>query len=481
MSSYQSFKETNSVSRLLVVDDEPSISWGLKRLGESLGHQVVAVSSAEQALEEAAKGRFDAVVLDVRLPGRDGLSAMRDLRERVGEAPIIVMTAYGDLQTAVDAVRRGAFEYLVKPFDLDRAQQVIERALAHRSREAAPPSEVSQATGFIGKSPAMQEVFKHIALAANSEAGVLITGESGAGKELAARAIHRFSRRGQGPFVPVNIASLNPSLAESELFGHVRGAFTGADQATAGLLVQANGGTLFLDEVADIPLSIQVKLLRVLDQEEVYPVGGREPIKTDFRVISATHQDLLDNTQDGSFRHDLYFRLCSFQLKLPPLRERVEDIPELAKYFLRQLARGDEQHPPRLSVEALAELQRRPWRGNVRELRNALEHAAILARGATIMAEHLPPPALPAPAPEGGSESDTEKIAEQIRRWTTARLRADDAEGNLHEQLLAVVEPPLFREALRRHRGQVAAAARELGLHRTTLKKKMEQYGIQAE
>lgn len=469
------------MARLLIIDDEPSITWGLKRLGESLGHEVTGVSSAEQALEAAKRSQFDVVVLDVRLPGRDGLSAMSNLRDLVGDAPIIVITAYGDLQTAVEAVRRGAFEYLVKPFDLDRAQQVIDRALEHRSSSGAPVPEAPQVAGFVGKTPAMQEAFKHIALAAASDAGVLIIGESGVGKELAARAIHRYSRRAAGPFVPANIASLNPSLAESELFGHTRGAFTGADQARTGLLVQAHGGTLFLDEVADIPPEIQVKLLRVLDQGEVYPVGGREPVRTDFRVISATHQNLLAKVEDGSFRHDLYFRLCSFQLALPPLRERVDDIEDLAEHFLRQIAAGSEERRARLSTAALAELKRRPWCGNVRELRNALEHASTLARGGVIGPEHLPPPAPLTIVQRQAAQTDTSKIDSLIRAWAADRLRAGDAEGTLHEELLSLVEPPLFREALLRHHGQVAAAARELGLHRTTLKKKMEQYGIDSE
>jgi two-component system nitrogen regulation response regulator GlnG len=237
---------------------------------------------------------------------------------------------------------------------------------------------------------------------------------------------------------------------------------------------------LFLDEVAEIPLAIQVKLLRVLDQGEVYPVGSREPVKTDVRVVSATHQDLLRKVEDGSFRHDLYFRLCSFQLRLPPLRERREDIEALAEHFVTQMAGGGDRRR-RLSPEALAELRRRPWHGNVRELRNALEHAATLAQGGIIGPEHLPPPiAVPAVAPANEND-DRAKIQTFVARWTAERLQFGDAQGDLHEQLLALVEPPLFREALRRHHGQVAAAARELGLHRTTLKKKMDEYGISGE
>jgi two-component system nitrogen regulation response regulator GlnG len=465
----------------LVVDDEPSIAWGLKRLGESLGHEVVAVSSAEQALDAVQQGAFDAVVLDVRLPGQDGLSFMPELKERLGTAPIVVITAYGDLPTAVEAVRRGAFEYLVKPFDLDRVQHVIERALNQPLAAPASSVELPKSTGFVGRSPVMQEAFKHIALAASTDAGVLIMGESGVGKELAARAIHTFSRRAKGPFVPVNIASLNPALAESELFGHARGSFTGADQARTGLLAQAHGGTLFLDEVAEIPLEIQVKLLRVLDQGEVYPVGSREAVKTDFRVVSATHQDLLKNVEAGEFRHDLYFRLCAFQLHLPPLRDRPEDIAELADHFLAQMADSSNDRRLGLSSEALAELKRRPWRGNVRELRNALEHAATLARGGIIEAEHLPPPVSFQPPETNAAKSETETIRRAIAQWASNQLQSGDATGNLHERLLALVEPPLFCETLRRNHGQVAAAARELGVHRTTLKKKINEYGIEAE
>ncbi|MEE3219118.1 MAG: sigma-54 dependent transcriptional regulator, partial [Planctomycetota bacterium] len=333
--------------KLLVVDDEQTICWGLQRLGEGLGHEVVTASSAEEALELVADQRPDVIVLDVRLPGMDGLEAIGEFRERLGDVPIIIMTAYGDLNTAVTAVRNGAFEYLVKPFDLDQVKSAVARAV-HIEQDADDRElpKIQSIGDLIGKTPAMQEVFRRLALAAAADANVLVSGESGTGKELAAKAIHRYSRRANGPFVAVNVASLSPSLAESELFGHVRGAFTGADQTRTGLLVQANGGTLFLDEVADIPLPVQVKLLRALEEGEIAPVGSSDKVPTNFRVVSATHQHLLGNVKDATFRHDLYFRLCAFQIDIPPLRERREDVRELTDYFLSQLASSDQLSRP---------------------------------------------------------------------------------------------------------------------------------------
>ncbi len=465
------------MSRLLVVDDEPSICWAFSRLGQSLGHEVVTASSAEQALDIVVRQPPDAVVLDVRLPGLDGLTAMQQLRQRCGEPPIIVITAYGDLATAVEAVRQGAFEYLTKPFDLQTAERAVRRALA-RGPQPAPARGPENVAGLVGRSPVMQEVFKRIALAAAADASVLLCGESGTGKELAARAIHRYSRRADGPFVAVNLAALSPALAESELFGHVRGAFTGAEHERTGLLLQAHGGTLFLDEVADIPLPAQVKLLRALEHGEVLPVGASEPVKSDFRVLSATHQELLARIRDGQFRHDLYFRLAAFRIDLPPLRERSDDIGELAAHFLAS-ATPSRASALGFSAQTLAELQRRPWYGNVRELRNAVEHAVIVARGGSLEPEHLPPPAPPVwPAAPSAELALEVRLAELVRQWAEQQLGKSADEGQLYDTLLRLVEPPLLEAALRRHRGQCAGAARTLGLHRTTLKKKLDQYGV---
>jgi two-component system nitrogen regulation response regulator GlnG len=461
-----------------VVDDEQSICWGLARLGKSLGHDVVVASSAEQALDCAHERRPDVIVLDVRLPGMDGLSAIEHFHDQCGKVPIIVITAYGDLPTAVDAVRRGAFDYIAKPFDVDKVKSVLIRALASRPGEVTM-AEPLHVEGMVGRSPAMQEVYKQIALAAGSDASVLLTGESGTGKELAARAIHRYSARSAGPFVAVNVASLSSTLAESELFGHVRGAFTGAETQRNGLLVQANGGTLFLDEVADIPPPTQVKLLRALEHGEVIPVGGNEPVRSDFRVISATHRDLARRADEGSFRHDLYFRLCAFPIHLPPLRARTRDIGELAEYFTTMLAKPPATPKVAISSEALAELERRLWRGNVRELRNAIDHALIVARGRAIMPEHLPPSVAVSGSNSLGSNTES-AVAAAVRAWIEQQIHDESVAGRLYERLLEVVEPPLLDVALEHHNGQCAAAARQLGIHRTTLRKKLIQHEADA-
>ncbi len=463
------------MSRVLVVDDEPSICWALSRLAQSLGHEVVVASSAEQGLDLAARQPPDAVMLDVRLPGMDGLTAMRQLARPGDGPPVIIMTAYGDLRTAVEAVRLGAFDYLIKPFDLETAERAVRRALAHRP-PPVPPTSPQNVAGLVGRSATMQETFKRIALAAASEASVLLCGESGTGKELAARAIHRYSRRADGPFVAVNVAALSPSLAESELFGHVRGAFTGAERERAGLLQQADGGTLFLDEVADVPLTAQVKLLRALEHGEVLPVGASQPVKIDFRIVSATHQELLARIRDGQFRHDLYFRLAAFRIDLPPLRDREGDVRELAECFLAACA-AEGRRAPVFSAAAIAQMQQRPWYGNVRELRNAVEHALIIARGGMIEPEHLPPPAPPIwPAAPTPAHSLDQRLAELVRQWTERQLAESADKGQLYERLLQVVEPPLLTAVLEKCSGQHVGAARLLGMHRMTLRKKLTQH-----
>jgi len=481
---------------LLVIDDEQAICWGLAQLGKRLGHGVATASSAEQGLQLAERERPEVILLDVRLPGMDGLAALPRLKEIVPGAAVIVMTAHGDLSTAVEAVREGAFDYIAKPFDLAQIERLIQRALA-QPPASAPPAIDTATDGLVGRTPVMQEVFKRIALVAPSDACVMLAGESGTGKELVARAIHRYSRRSAGPFVAVNVAALNPTLAESELFGHVRGAFTGADQPRAGLLVEANGGTLFLDEVADIPLAVQVKLLRALEHGEVMPVGSGQTVPTSFRLITATHQDLPAKVRGGEFRHDLFYRLATFQIDLPPLRQRREDIPPLVDWFVHRLnQRAGNGAATSISREALAELSQRDWHGNVRELRNAMEHALILAQGGVILPEHLPPPMPPlvgavAPesavgnalrgVPEPASTSEIDQLRKLIDAWARERLRSGAQPEALYDEFLALVEPPFLEAALRKHHNQCAAAARVLGIHRTTLKKKLDQYGIAGE
>ncbi len=463
------------MSRILVVDDEASICWAFRESLGDLGHDVQVASSAEQGLQLALAAPPDAVVLDVRLPGTDGLSAMKAFHERIGPAPVIIITAFGDLDTAVRAMEGGAFDYLVKPFDLDHATNLVTRALETRKVPAltANPCAATVPDTLIGTSPVMQALFKKIALVAPADVPVLITGESGTGKELVARAIHRHSGRRDGPFLPICVAALSPSLVEGEIFGHLKGSFTGATQDRKGLLELASGGTVLLDEVGDIPTNLQVKLLRAIEHREVTPVGDARPRFTDIRVIAATNRPLGELMASGQFREDLFFRLSVFQIHLPPLRERREDIPALTEHFLRQSRLPNVAEPP-LSTDVLAELCARPWSGNVRELRNAVEHAAIVARGRPIHVEHLPPRA------KSTTSAETPEVAvqDQIARWAAQKNRTGDGSSPLHEQFLELVEPPLLRTVLDHCDGNRAAAALMLGIHRATLRQKLRKYGV---
>lgn len=457
-----------SAHSLLIVDDEEAIAWSLRKAFERAGYQVSVSASAEDALAAARKQPFDVVLLDVRLPGMDGISALSKLRDLTKQAPIIVMTAHGNLSTAVKAMEQGAFEYLPKPFNLSEALDAVARAVTKRPTAPTSPPELDDEE-IVGRSLAMQAVFKRIALVAPHDACVLITGESGTGKELVARALHRHSSRRDKPFLPVHVAALNPNLVESELFGHVKGAFTGAGQAKPGLLQLAEGGTIFLDELADIPLPVQAKLLRVLEHQEVLPVGANQPLRINVRILSATHQDLSHSVRRGEFRHDLFFRLNVFEIHLPALRDRVEDIPLLAEHFLRRFGMAGVTLP----AETLDNLRKRPWAGNVRELRNALEHAAIVARGGPLRIEDFPPP-----VSTTGAESLPERIAALIHEWVREKIQA--AAGaepvNLYDEFLKVTEPPLLDEVLRHLDGNRLVAARWLGLARATLRKMIAKY-----
>jgi two-component system nitrogen regulation response regulator GlnG len=464
------------VSHILVVDDEQAVCWSLEQALVGEGHTVTTAPSAEKAFEQVAARRPDVVILDVRLPGLSGLAALGKLRSLTEDAPIIVVTAFGNLNTAVKAVEGGAFDYLAKPFDLDQALDAVSRALQRRvSKGATVPTEDPPAAGqeeFIGRSSSMQAVFKRIALVAPRQACVLITGESGTGKELVARAIHRHSPRRDEPFLPIHVAALNPLLVESELFGHTKGAFTGAAQSRPGLLALANGGTVFLDELADIPLPVQVKLLRILEHNEVLPVGSNQPQPLDIRILSATHQDLSRRVAENQFRHDLYFRLNVFQVHLPPLRERGEDITLLAEHFLRRF----EPRALPLSRETVRWLHSLPWFGNVRELRNALEHAAIVARGAPLLPEHFPAVTAIGTAPS----TPAEQMAAAVKQWLAERIAVQPSgkPTDLYPDLLACIEPALFDEVMRRVRGNRWLAAQWLSLNRATVRKKLAQYGL---
>lgn len=461
------------MSRILIVDDEEAVCWALQRALTREGHQVDVSSSAEDAFLKVERHRPDVIVLDVRLPGLDGLAAMARLHELSSNAPVIIVTAFGNLTTAVRAVEGGAFDYLAKPFDLDQALSAVAAALQRAGlRTETPVAEpISLETEeFVGKSPAMQGVFKRIALVAPRDSCVLITGESGTGKELVARAIHRYSPRRDRPFLPVHIAALNPSLVESELFGHVKGAFTGATQTRPGLLALAAGGTVFLDELADVPLPVQVKLLRVLEHQEVLPVGATSPLKLDLRILSATHQDLAKTVARGEFRHDLFFRLNVFQIHLPPLRERPEDLLPLCEHFLNRF----EPRALPLPVVTQRHLESLPWHGNVRELRNALEHAAIVARGGPLLPEHFPRLTYQT------SVSTAEELAGVIRRWVEEEVNSAGKAPptGLYEKLLRCLEPALLQEVMKRVQDNRWVAAQWLGLNRATVRKKLGLYGL---
>lgn len=450
------------MQRILIIDDEEAVCWALREALVSLGYAVAVVGSGEEGLEKAATFLPDAILLDVRLPGRDGLSIMGQLSSLTAKAPIIVMTAFGNLDTAVRAVEGGAFEYLIKPFDLDHALECVQRALQCRGIVSKPISQVTTGSPeeIVGASLAMQTVFKRIALVAGGDSPVLLSGESGTGKEWVARAIHRHSSLKEGPFLPVHIAALNPATLESELFGHVKGAFTGASQNRSGLLGLAEGGTLFIDEIADVPLGIQVKLLGVLEQNQYYPVGSNQPRPIRVRMIAATSKDLEARAREGTFRSDLYYRLNVFGINLPPLRERDQDVIILAEHFLRQL----DPRSPSLPQETRAALRSQSWPGNVRELRNSMEHAVILARGGPILPEHLPA-ALTQPA-------NVDSL-----RWAVLAWIQSQPQEFLYEKLLAKIEPILLEEVLHTSSNRIQAAAK-LGINRATLRRMLERHGL---
>ena len=473
------------MSHVLVVDDEPAICWGFRELLRGEGHEVTIASSAEEALKVAPRCQPDTIVLDVRLPGMDGLSALKQLQAKSNDAPVVVMTAFGNLETAVRAVEEGAFDYLTKPFELSDANDVVRRALEHRdaadSKTVISDSDSADAAlveSIVGSSPAMQAVFKQIAFVAQSDAPVLITGESGTGKELVARAIHRHSNRSADPFMPVSLAAMNEASVERELFGHVKGAFPGATTERKGILEIVGSGTILLDEIGDVPLPLQLTLLRTIEHQEIIPVGSAKPRHCRFRVVAATNRDLGSLIEAGMFRQDLYFRLGVVKIELPPLRERPEDIPDLARHFLSRMTGHSTDGT--LSSLALLELSGRPWPGNVRELRNTIEHAAIMSRGGTIEAAHLPP----ADSTTTRSALSSNLLQREISRWAAEQLQPLDgphSEAALYEDVLQLVEPPLLNAVLTHCRNNRAAAARLLGLHRATLRQKLKNHGITGE
>jgi len=455
-----------------IIDDDRSIRWVFEK---ALAREEIAFktfASAQEALAALQNATPQVVVSDIRMPGGSGLELLQTLKERYPQLPVIIMTAYSDLESAVAAFQGGAFEYLPKPFDVDHAVELIRRAMEESMRQGGEAEAPQTVPEILGQAPAMQEVFRAIGRLSQSHATVMITGESGTGKELVAHALHRHSPRAGKPFIALNTAAIPKDLLESELFGHERGAFTGAQAMRRGRFEQADGGTLFLDEIGDMPPDLQTRLLRVLSDGQFYRVGGHQPIKANVRVIAATHQDLEVRVKQGLFREDLFHRLNVIRLRLPPLRERREDVPLLAKYFLQKSARDLGVEPKRLSDAALKYLSALSWSGNVRQLENVCHWLTVMAPGQNIDVADLPPELRGegAPAAERGWAQALEQEAQNLlARGETGIMQA------LSEQF----ETVLIKAALRHTGGRRIEAANLLGLGRNTLTRKVQELGLE--
>ncbi len=456
-----------------VIDDDQSIRWVLERALQQEGMEVRSFESAENILATLARQQPDVIITDIRMPGMGGLELLDAIRVRFPELPIIIMTAHSDLESAVASYRGGAFEYLPKPFDVDDAVRLTRRAIEHRRRHRHEPTpEHGAVLEILGEAPAMQEVFRAIGRLSRSHLNVLINGESGTGKELVARALHRHSPRTDKPFIAINIAAIPRELLESELFGHERGAFTGALSQRKGRFEQAHGGALFLDEIGDMPAELQTRLLRVLSDGKFYRVGGHEQIETDVRIIAATNQDLESRVRDGRFREDLFHRLNVIRVHIPPLRSRREDIPVLAHYFLETTAKELGTETKQLQPETEEYLGRLSWPGNVRQLENTCRWLTVMAPGRTVGIEDLPQELR-----EGETEQPRATDWETgLRRLIEHRLARGDT--NILEKLSPDFERILIEAALNHTGGRKQDAARKLGWGRNTLTRKLKELGL---
>jgi two-component system nitrogen regulation response regulator GlnG len=468
--------------RILIVDDEESVRWALRKALERATYRVDLAADGRAGLQAAEDPGVDLVLLDVRLPGRDGLDVLREIRKRRPDLPVIMMTAYGTLQVAVEAMKLGAYDYIGKPFDMDEVLLVVEKALEAQAlaQEVARLRETVEERfdlgGIVGGSPAMQQIFKAVGKVAGTDLTVLLRGESGTGKELIAGAIHENSRRKGRPFVPVNCAAIPRELLESELFGHEKGAFTGAVSARRGRFEQAEGGSIFLDEVGDMDLSLQTKLLRVLQERRIERLGGEGSTPVDVRIVAATNQDLEAAVARRAFREDLFYRLNVVTIHLPPLRDRREDIPALVSHFLTAFAQEQDAAPKVFSPEAMTLMLAYGWPGNVRELENVVKRAAALATTSLILPDHLPDGIRShAAAHEVGTRPDT--FPSEWIRAELARLQGS-MDGRLHDHFVACVERPLLELVLRRTGGNQVKAAKLLGINRNTLRKRIKELGI---
>ena len=457
-----------------IIDDDRSIRWVLEKALLRDEISCMTFSSAGDALRELERSQPSAVLSDIRMPGVSGLELLQALKERLPKVPVIIMTAYSDLDSAVAAFQGGAFEYLPKPFDVDQAVELVRRALAENASRDVPVSNDAPVPEILGQAPAMQEVFRAIGRLAPSHATVLITGESGSGKELVARALHRHSPRATRPFIALNTAAIPKDLLESELFGHERGAFTGAAAQRRGRFEQADSGTLFLDEIGDMPAELQTRLLRVLSDGQFYRVGGHTPIKVNVRVIAATHQDLEVRVREGLFREDLFHRLNVIRLRLPALRERREDIPLLVRHFMQKSARELGVEIKGVSDSALKTLVSLPWSGNVRQLENVSHYLTVLAPGQVVEVGDLPADLMQGTAAQTGGDWLQGLAAE-------ASARLARGEAAILDELTQDYEKTLIEVALRHTGGRRIEASHLLGWGRNTLTRKIHELGMDSE
>lgn len=461
--------------RIWVIDDDDAIRWVLERAFANAGFEVKSFSSASDCLRVLESDSPDALITDIRMPGMDGLELLEKVGELHPDLPVIVTTAHSDLESAVSAYQGGAFDYLPKPFDIDEAVALAERACESRVASAGTPAdEDGSHSDIIGESPAMQEVFRAIGRLSHSHINVLINGSSGTGKELVAQALHKHSPRKDAPFIALNMAAIPRDLMESELFGHEKGAFTGAQSVRRGHFEHADGGTLFLDEIGDMPAEMQTRLLRVLSDGQFYRVGGHTPVKVNVRIIAATHQDLENRVKDGLFREDLFHRLNVIRVLLPPLNKRREDIPLLMDFFLKRTAEELGEELKTISPDVVEYLSLLDWPGNVRQLENACRWLTVMCSGREIKLQDLPSDLRTDDAGGSGAEaSNSDNWQHNLESWADGRIANN--EGQLIPAALPRFEEILIRVALKHTGGRRQDAAKLLGWGRNTLTRKIAE------
>jgi len=472
-----------SGERILIADDEESIRLVLKRGLEKRGHVVDTACDGKEALAKGLERPYALIFMDIKMPGMSGLDVLEKIKEKRPQALVIVITAQSSMSNAIGAMKRGAFDYIVKPFDMEQIYLKAEKSLKEKAMQRRLASYMADKPErhedeIIGKSPAMQEVFLSIGKVARSDTTVLILGESGTGKELVARIIHRNSPRAENPFVAVNCAAIPRDLLESELFGHEKGAFTGATAPRMGKFEMADGGTIFLDEVGDLDLSMQTKVLRVLQEREIDRVGGGYPIGVDVRVIAATDRDLETAMREKKFREGLYYRLNVVQIELPPLKKRKEDLPLLIDFFLHKFQKELGMGPRYITADAMDLLREYDWPGNVREVENMIKRSIVLTTGESITSEHFPSFLREGRNPgEGAAFSMEGLMEEKLRDIVSKMCRA--GQGDLYNMVMECMEKPLLGMVLAECKGNKLKAARVLGINRNTLRKKMQTLGIE--